>query len=90
MEFSLQNLANQVIATLNTLNQNINSLGESLMNARFGGEKEEKARLDFGQAEEELKETRDLANVQNQDQVGADNWKANEAAETLQVLDREN
>ena len=63
MEFSHQNLSNQVIATLNTLNENINSLGESLMNVGFGGEQMEKASLDFGQAEDELKETRDLVDV---------------------------
>lgn len=45
MEFSHQNLANKVISTLNTLNENINSLGESLMSAGFGGEKMEKASL---------------------------------------------
>ena len=36
MEVSNQNLANQVIATLNTLNENRNSLGESLKNSRIG------------------------------------------------------
>ena len=90
MEFSHQDLANQVIATLNTLNENINSLGESLMSTGFGEEMMEKASLDIGQAEDDLKESRDLADVQYQDQESTDNWKANEATETLQVLVREN
>ena len=48
MELSHQNLANQVIATLNTLNENIICFGESLMNTGYDKEKEEKAKLDFG------------------------------------------
>ena len=47
MEVFNQNLANQVIATLNTLNENINSLGESLKNIGIGKEKEDKASMDF-------------------------------------------
>ena len=43
-----QNLANQMIAMLNTLNKNIVSLGDSLMSARFGGDMMEKANLDIG------------------------------------------
>ena len=60
MEISNQNQANQVIATLNTLNENINSLGESLKNVGIGGEKEEKANVDFKKIEGETKETRGL------------------------------
>ena len=83
MEFSNQNLANQVIDTLITLNENINSLGESLMSVEFGEKMMDKASLDIGQAKDDLKETRDLVDDQNQDQVGVDNRKANEAVETL-------
>ena len=53
------------------------------MSARFGGKMMEKANLDIGQAEDDLKETRDQVDVQNQDQEGADNQKANEVVETL-------
>ena len=67
MEFSHHDLHNQVISTLNTLNENINSLGESQMSVGFDGEKMEKANLDFGQVEDDLKETRDLVDVQSQD-----------------------
>ena len=58
MDFSNQNLANQVIATLNTVNENINSLDESLKKARIGREKDDKASMDFGQVEGEMNETR--------------------------------
>jgi hypothetical protein len=37
-----------------------------------------------------LKDSRVLADVQSQDQEDMDNRKANEAVETLEVLDREN
>ena len=47
MEISNQNLSNQVIDTLNTLNENINILGESLKNAGIGKEKEERINDDF-------------------------------------------
>ena len=47
MEVSNQNLANQVIATLDTLNENINSLGESLKNLGIGKEKEDKVSMEF-------------------------------------------
>ena len=57
MEISNQNLANQVIATLNTLNENITSLSESLKNVRIGGEKHERANEDFKQIKGETKET---------------------------------
>ena len=46
MEVSNQNLANQVIATLNTLNENINSLEKLLKNAGIGGEEEERVNED--------------------------------------------
>ena len=65
MDFSHQNLANQVIATLNTLNENINSLGESLMRVGFGRKMMEKTSLDIGKVEDDLKETRDSMDVQN-------------------------
>ena len=60
------------------------------MNIGFGREKEEKDSLDIWQAKDDLKETRGLTDVQNQDQEGANNQKANNFVETLQVLDREN
>ena len=60
------------------------------MSVEFGRELMEKARLDIGQAKDDLKETRDQVDVQNQDQEGIDNWKASEATKTLQVLDKEN
>ena len=55
-----------MIATLSTLNENIVSLGESLMSARFGRDMMEKASLDIGQTEDALKETRDQADIQKQ------------------------
>ena len=39
MDVSNYNLANQVMSTLNTLNENINSMGESLKNIGIGKEK---------------------------------------------------
>ena len=46
MDIWNQNLSGQVIATPNTLNENINSLGESLKNPSIGGEKDERANED--------------------------------------------
>ena len=46
MEVSNQNLANQVITTLNTLNENINSLEKLLKNVGIGGEEEERVNED--------------------------------------------
>ena len=60
MEVFNQNLANQVIATLNTLNENINSLGESLKNIGIGKENEDKVSMDFKQTAGEMKQSRGL------------------------------
>ena len=79
-----------MIATLSTLNENIVSLQESLMSVGFGGDMMEKASLDIGQTEDAPQESRNQADIQNQDQEGEDNKKANEAVEALQVLDKEN
>lgn len=65
MEPFHRNLANQVIATLNTLNENIISLGDSLISAGFGGDKMEKKKLDIGQAEDDPNDTKDQVEGQN-------------------------
>ena len=59
MESIHHNLANQMIATLHTQNENIVNLEDSLMRAGLGGDMMEKASLDIGQAEDGLKETKD-------------------------------
>ena len=82
-----------MIATLNTLNENINSLGESPKNIGIGGEKEDKASMDFRPTEGEMKETKGPTYQPSDpkyEQVGIDTGSVNEVAETLQVLDREN
>ena len=61
-----------MIATLHTLNKNIVSLGDSLMKASLGGDMMEKTSLEIGQAENDLKDTRDQVDAQNTDQEGAD------------------
>ena len=48
-----------MIATLHTLNENIVTLGDSLMRAKIGGDMMEKANLDIGHAKDNLKESRD-------------------------------
>ena len=50
----------------------------------------EKAGLDIGQVEDDLKEIRDQEGIYNKDQEQADKRKENAAAETLQDLDKEN
>ena len=55
MDVSNQNLANQVTTILNTLNKNINSLGESLRNIGIGKEKEDKVSMDFRQTKGEMR-----------------------------------
>ena len=76
--------------TLHTLNENIVNLGDSLMRARFGRNMMEKASMDIGQTEHDLKETTDLVGTQNKDQEGVDKRKVDESIETLQDLDKEN
>ena len=58
MEISNQNLAIQVIATLNTLNENINNLGRLLKTTGIGGEKIERVNDESKLTEGEMNETR--------------------------------
>ena len=75
-----------MIATLNTLNKNINSLGEPLKNVGIGGEKEDMANKDFKKTKGEINETRGLVECSsdlNQECATLEIQSANKLVETL-------
>jgi hypothetical protein len=84
------------VDTLQTLNENIINLGDTLMSAGVGGNMVKMTRLNIGKEEVALNYTRDQVDLvdqveaQNMNQEGADNQKDNKAAEILHNLDKEN
>ena len=91
MEISNQNLSNHVITILNTLNENINNLGESLKNVSIDGEKDETVNKESKLAEGETNDTKgsvECSNDLNQEHVTMEIQSIYEAAKTMQKLDR--